>query len=82
MVVFMLLVSEYYYRFSVGRPIRPDESYRALSRQYPSGRAAMHPKLKLMSFGLGLATLFLFIRFVPSPFSIMSSDLSKSHASI
>ena len=66
MVVFMLLMAEYFYRYSADRPIRRDENYLAMSQKYSPERPALNRKLILMSVGLCLATLFLFIRCVMS----------------
>lgn len=57
LVVFMLLVAEFYYRRAVDRPAHQ-------GRPYGAGKPPLTKNLKLMSIGLCLSTLLLFIRSV------------------
>ena len=80
MVVFMLLVAEYFYRYSVDRPIRRDEAYLAVSQRYGSEKPTLSRKLKFVCVGLSFATIFLFIRFVQHS-RYLRDMLTKSHMS-
>lgn len=56
MAIFILLATEFFVRYAANRPARPHD---AVARS-----GALHPKLKRMALGAGLATLFLSIRAV------------------
>ncbi|EKM50092.1 uncharacterized protein PHACADRAFT_130668 [Phanerochaete carnosa HHB-10118-sp] len=59
MVVFMLLAIEFFTRYALNKPVRKNSGGHG---QDSYSRSALHPKLKLMSIGLSVATLFLFVR--------------------
>ncbi|EKM50091.1 uncharacterized protein PHACADRAFT_213853 [Phanerochaete carnosa HHB-10118-sp] len=60
MIVFIILASEFFYRYFKDLPARPEESYYNPSRA--TGRIPLSRNLKLMIIGLSLAMLFLLIR--------------------